>query len=141
MSPFCCTLIRSTKSPDLRSGGLFSPASVRSSVFTISNDLYIVFDVVAKNSVTIDCHAVCSGYDHGDLDITSCRIDLSPVLVHLGVENVILIVDTVLCEDSNGSLDTLREIDMCAPRCSAFRGNVVRYVLCNAVVEGGIPCW
>lgn len=56
----------------------------------------IVLDIIAKNVVGIYSQSICAGFDAVDLYIAGLRVDVSPILVSFGVENVVLKIDTVL---------------------------------------------
>lgn len=137
--------IRRAETPDLCAGGLFAPASVGHvhdlhRVLCISHNFNVVLDVVPEDVVSVDGETVGSGLNHRDGGV-ALGIDVGPVLVGFGVEDVVLEIDSVLGEYSEDALSALREIDMKFPGCTTGGGDVVGDVLGNGVVEVGVPLW
>ena len=66
-------------------------------------------------------------------------VHVGPVLVGLGVQDVILEVDAILREDGNDTLSALGEVDLELPGRALSRWDVVGDVLRDRVVKLDVP--
>lgn len=101
----------------------------------------VVFCVLSENTLRVDSKSISPRFHHGDGNIASARVDITPVLIRRDVLYVILVVDAVLGEDSDGADNVVWEIDVAFPGCAASGGDVVGDVFSNRVVEGRVPGW
>jgi hypothetical protein len=134
---FAGTLVWGADSEDLGSLALLTPCDTDALLLAASDD-DIVLGEITKDTLSVDGQSVCPS-----LDTRKCRgacgVNLGPVLVRLGVEDVVLKVNGVLSEDRNGlrGLAGQRYLDI---KRATLRGrNVVGNVLCDRVIEVGIP--
>lgn len=93
---------------------------------------------MAKDVVGIDSKTVCSSLDSRDRGTTTL-VKISPVLVGLGVEDVILEINTALCENGNGILGSLGKINLDLKLSTALGRNIVRDVLGDGIIKVGVP--
>lgn len=93
---------------------------------------------MSKDTIGINSKTVCSSLDSRNRGTTTL-VKISPVLVSLGIEDVILEINTALCENGNGILGSLGKIDLDLKLSTALGRNVVRDVLGDGIVKVGVP--
>lgn len=93
---------------------------------------------MTKDVIGIDSKTVCSSLDSRNRGTTTL-IEISPVLIGLSIEDVILEINTALCENGNGILGSLGKIDLDLKLSTALGRNVVRDVLGDGIVKVGVP--
>jgi hypothetical protein len=98
----------------------------------------VVLDILAKNAVSVDCETVRVRLDHGNRSAT-LRVHISPVLVSLRVQDVVLEIDAILGKNGNDALSTVGKVDLELEACALGRGDVVWDVLGDGVVEFDVP--
>lgn len=84
-------------------------------------------------------HSVSSSLYHRDLHITSVGINISPVLVSLGILSIVLEINTILGKYNYWSDNAIRQVDMGFPSCSIASWDIVWYILSNIVIKCSVP--
>lgn len=123
--------------PQLRAGGFGDPGCGCSCGPARLHD-DAVLCILTEDSVAIDGQAVRSGFDAGQCNGT-VRADITPVLVRLRVEVVVLEVEAIAGKDGDGVGDTGRECNLTLPGTTARSLDVAWDVLSNGIVELRIP--
>lgn len=93
---------------------------------------------MAKDVIGIDGKTVCTRLDSRNRRSTTL-IQISPILVGLGIKDVILEINAALCENGNGILGSLGKIDLDLKLSTALGRNVVRDMLGDGIVKVGVP--
>jgi hypothetical protein len=134
---FTRSLVRSTNSPNFLAGRLFSPADVLLLSLT-RIDLDFILCILSKDVVSVNSETVCPRLDSRNRRSTTL-VKVSPILIGLGIEDVILEIDTALCENSNGILGSLGKINLDFKLATAFGWDIVGDVLGDRIIEIGVP--
>jgi hypothetical protein len=93
---------------------------------------------LSKDVIGINSKTVCPRLDSRNSGAPTL-VKIGPVLVGLGIEDVILEINTALCENGNGILGSLGKIDLDLKLSTALGRNVVRDVLSDRIVKVGVP--
>ncbi|KAI6762954.1 hypothetical protein HG530_008934 [Fusarium avenaceum] len=121
-------LVGCADSPELLASRLFPPADVLL-LSLASLDLDLILCVLPKNVIGIHSETVSSRLYSGNCS-SAALVEISPVLVGLCIENVVLKVNAALCENGDGVLGSLGKIDLNLKRSSGLAwyiiGNMLR---------------
>lgn len=101
----------------------------------------VVLGVVAEDGVGVDGESVFALLDAGNGDFARGGGDVGPVLVCGCVEDVVLEVAPVFRENGNGLLGAGGKLDACFEGAAARGRDEIGHMLCDGVVEGGVPVW
>jgi hypothetical protein len=96
---------------------------------------------VPENPFCVDSKAICACFDPIYLHCPGGGVDGSPVLVRGGVQDVVLEVNGVLGEDSEGLECAIGERDLSFEGSTIRGGDVVWGVFGDGVIKLGIPGW
>ena len=101
----------------------------------------IILDEVPENPFRVDSQAICACFDPIYLHCPGSGVDGAPVLVRGGIQDVVLEVNGVLGEDSEGIEGAFGERDLGFEGSAIRSGDVVWHVFGNRVIKVGIPGW
>lgn len=123
--------------PQLRAGGLWDPGRGRFCGGSCLNH-HAILCVLSEDAVAVDGQAVRSSLDARQCNGT-VGTNVTPVLVRLCVEVIVLEVEAIAGKDGDGVGDTGRECDLTLPGTAARSLDVARDILSNGIVELRIP--
>lgn len=127
MLPFTTSLVRRANAPELCACRFSLPCGT-SGGRLVCRYMDIVLLKPTEHLVGIHGQAICSGLDTRDFNV-AVRVNLGPVLVRLGIEDIVLKWIAIGGEYGEGTLRTFREVDLASPRASSRCWNVADYVL------------
>jgi len=93
---------------------------------------------LSKDVIGINSKTVCTRLDSGNRGTTTL-VKISPVLVSFGIKDVILEINTALCENGNGVFGSLGKIDLDFKLSTTLGRNVVRDMFGDGIVKVGVP--
>lgn len=138
MPIFTSRLIWSADSPKLSPSRLLNPLGLGGGGLA-SGDLDVVLRIPTPDSISIHSKTIRIGLDARNSDFACLRVNVSPVLVGLGVFNVVLEVNSVCCKNSKRFLCSLWKAYLALPGTTACCWDVIGNIFGNIIVEFGIP--